>query len=309
MSDEHDTSDIESETDNVQPSDDDTPQDYTYWDPDEDEPDTPESEIAEGTDDEEGEAEEEPDEESEEEPAREAEESAVVKLADGSQVTVGELIKGHLRQSDYTRKSQEVASARKAVEAEASQLSKITQAFVDHLSGMIPAEPDHAMALRDPAAYTRAKAQYDAAISQVQKLIELGSQPKEVTDRMTQEQRRQVVQQENARLVEMFPEAGTQDGRRKFFEGVQEVANTLGFTDEELQQSTDHRLFALAHWAKQGMAAQKAKEAAKAKAKKAPPVTPQKPGDAGRKASKNSDAMRKLIRTGSFKDALAVDWE
>ena len=83
----------------------------------------------------------------------------------------------------------------------------------------------------------------------------------------------------------------------------------MGFTAQELQQATDHRLFKLAHWARKGMAAEKARAAAKAKAQAAPPVAPHKPGQGARAASGNAEAMRKLSRTGSLKDALAVDFD
>lgn len=292
------------------PTDDTAEIDYDYHDPDEDgapevteqtAPDevegdeevTPEAETPEGTP---------------EEPKR-ADATAKVTLADGTEVTVGELAKGHMRQSDYTRKTQEVAEIRQRVEADASRIESITQAFVDHLSSMIPDEPDHGLALRDPAAYTRQKAQHDAAVAQVKKLIELGSQPKEVKQAYSEADLQKQVAEESAKLVEAFPETATQEGKVKFWGEVSETAMELGFTAQELQQATDHRLFKLAHWARKGMAAEKAKAAAKAKAQAAPPVAPHKPGQGARAASGNAEAMRKLSRTGSLKDALAVDFD
>lgn len=305
-------------TDNADPSATDTPETWDYYDPDEDQ-DTVETPEAEGTEDEATETETEaetevaeevetPDEEADPEPKL-ATEDAVVQLADGETVTVKDLIAGQMRQADYTRKTQELGNQRKALEAEAQKLQGITEAFVEHLSNMVPPEPDAQLAYTDPTKYTQAKAQYDAAVAQVQKLIELGSQPKEITSNLTQEAHQRILQEENAKLVQRFPETGTKEGRAKFFNGIAEVADEFGFTTDELRQVTDHRVFTLAHWARIGLQAEQAKKAAKAKAQKAPPVAPRKPGQPAKKANRNAEAMRKLSRSGSIRDALAVDFE
>lgn len=313
MADEPDTLADAAGTDNVNPSDTDNAESWDYFDPDEDQ-DTEEAPVDEVTDDEADETEEQPEEDSEEtsedqseDEAPEAPETARVRLADGTTATVAELVQGNMRQADYTRKAQEVATRRKTLEADASRISDITQTFVDHLASLLPAEPDPQLVYSDPVKFSQQKAIYDQSLAQVQKLIELGGKPKEITDGIKAEDKKALVQQENMRLVEMFPETGTQEGREKFFGSVQQVANELGFTNEELSNSTDHRLFALAHWAKKGMEAEKARAKAKAKVQKAPPAPPNKPG--GQRQSGNRDAMAKLRRSGSIRDALAVDWD
>jgi len=320
MVDEPDTLPDDGGTDNVTPSNDDTPESWDYYDPDEDQ-DTEEVTEDEGTDDEEGETEEQPDaeegdeeseveqEETEEGEPTAADEKAVVKLSDGTETTVGELIKGHFRQTDYSRKTQELANTRKKVEAEATQIATITQTFVDHLSSMIPDPPDTGLAYSNPAQYTAQKAQYDAAMAKVNELIELGKKPKEVTDAMSDEDRRQRLTTENQKLAEMFPETGTQDGRQKFFGDLRGAAETVGFTPQELSGVSDHRLFALAHWAQKGMQAEKARKTVKQKAQKAPPVPQQKPGQSGKNGKSNRDAMSKLKKSGSIYDAMQIDFD
>lgn len=308
MSDETDTLPAGG-TDNVNLSDSDTPETWDYYDPDE-EQDTVEAQPDEGTDDEPGEAESQETEAEEEEPKASLEASldAVVTLADGTKTTVADLHKGYLRQADYTRKAQELSNDRNRLNADAKRLEGITQAFIDHLAAMVPQEPDAALALRDPGRYTAQKAQYDAAVAQVQKLIELGTQPKQITDAMTTQDRDRMLAEENGRLVDMFPATATQAGRQQFFTDVQEVANSLGYSTDDLRGVTDHRLFALAHWAKKGMDAEKAKAKAQAKVEKAPPATPRKPGQVGQ-GNRNAEAMRKFLKTRSRADALRVDWD
>ena len=55
------------------------------------------------------------------------------------------------------------------------------------------------------------------------------------------------------------------------------------------------------------MDAAKARQVAKAKVAAAP-TAPRKPG-APVQVAKNADAMKRLARSGSIKDALKVDWD
>lgn len=163
-------------TDSAELSEDDTPEDADYFDPDEDHE---EADDEAGTDDEpdeeEGEADtaEADDQEADAEPVY-ADEKAKVKLPDGTEAPVAELIQGNMRQQDYTRKTQELANDRKAVAADVERMQRITEAFVDHISALVPDAPDASLALSDPNAYTAQKAQHEAAMAQVQKLIEAG---------------------------------------------------------------------------------------------------------------------------------------
>lgn len=285
-------------TEPVEPHEDDTAEpEWDYFDPDED---TEEAQETAATD--EGAEPAEPEEaEPESEPAQ-------ISLPDGTQVTLDEAVKGYLRQADYTRKAQEVSQKRQALEADLQLVSGITEAFIDHLTKMVPQSPDPAMALRDPNGYVRAKAQYDAAMAQVQQLIELGKKPKEIGEKMSAAEKQQLVAQENALLAERFPVVATPQGRQKFFESAASAAQELGFSMDELSGVTDHRMFALAHWANEGLKAAKAREAAKAKVANVPPATPRKPGQPAQ-ANRNTEAMRKLARSGSIRDAVKIDWE
>ena len=294
---EDNTPDTGTEPDETQAPD--NAEEWTYFDPDTDQDtvDTPEPDATEDG----------PEETAEPEPV-EATHDAVVTLPDGAKVPVSEVLKGYQRQADYTRKSQELASQRKAMEANLQRIEGIQEAFVNHLTSLIPAEPNPALALSNPNAYTAQKAQYEAAMAQVQKLVEMGQQPKQIRDAMTAEMKSQIIAQENAQLAEKFPEVSTQQGRQKFFTKAAEAAQEIGFSMDELGAVTDHRMFALAHYAKIGMEAMKSRAAAKAKAAVAPPVSPRKPGQPVQTARSN-DAMKRLARSGSIRDALKVDWD
>ena len=280
----------------------DTTEDWNYYDPDEEDQDTEqgseEAVIEDGAD-------ETTAEEAEVVEAAEASADAVVTLHDGKKAKVSDLIAGNMRQDDYTRKTQETATERKAVRADAERIERITQSFIDHLSAMVPAAPDHALALRDPNGYIRQKAQHEAALAQVQKLIEIGDQPKQVSDAMTAHERDAMIADENRRLADRFPAVATEQGRQKFFAQAAEAAQEIGFSMDDLKGVTDHRMFVLAHYAKVGMEAMKAREVAKTKAQAAPPVAPRKPGQQGQ-ATGNADAMRRFNRNPTPRNAAAA---
>ncbi len=284
-------------TDSVTPESD-TADNTTYWDPDDDQ-DTPEAEPEPATD--------EGTEESTETEEAAPEQPAQIVLPDGTQVPLEEVTKGYLRQADYTRKVTEVATQRKALEADLQVTEGVIQTFIDHLTKMVPAAPDPAMAIRNPSGYVAAKAQYEAAMAQVQQLIEIGKQPKAIKEKLEQGDVQAKIAAENAALAEKIPMAATPEGRQKFFASAAEAAQHAGFSMDDLQGVTDHRLFVLAHWANEGLKAAKARETAKAKVANVPPAAPRKPGQPAQ-VNRNADAMKRLTRSGSIRDAVKVDW-
>ena len=318
MEDETDNTAQEAVTDNVNPSEADTGSEWDFFDPDEDQ-DSEEITDEESTEDEEAETEEEPEaaeaEESEDEPqeAAYADANAKVKLADGEEVTIADLISGRMMQADYSRKTQELSNQRRQVEADASKLEGITQAFVDHLSSLVPNEPDQSLIYSNPQEYSKQKAIYDNAMSQIQKLIEIGQQPKEVVNNLNQMDQQAAQRETQTALVQKIPTMGTREGFSKIMGEVSAAAQAVGFTSEDLQAAFSlpkgAALIELAYLASKGMAADKAMASAKAKAQKAPPAKPVKPGTAGRKAAGNREAMRRLAKSGRLDDALKVDFD
>ena len=306
---ETDNADPISETDNLESLD--------FYDPEEDNVE-PETEVR--TDDETQEAEAEvqevPEVEAEADPTEEESEQtteakldALVTLDDGTQKSVQDLIAGNMMQADYTRGKQDIANRREAVEAESQRIQGISEALVEHLTTMVPSEPDPQLALTNPNAYTAQRAQYDAAMATVQKLIETGSQAKESVSTLSEADHKARITEENRMLAMALPQTATADGRKEFFSDVASVAEKIGFSREDAQSIDDHRIFLMAHWAKKGMDAEAARTTAQEKVKAAPTASVRKPGQAARQANKNEAAMRKLEKTGSLADALAVDFE
>jgi hypothetical protein len=316
MIDEPDDTSLDGEvTDNVELSENDDLETLDYYDPDEDQDDVG-AQDEDGTDDEADEDDAEPengegeDQEADEpQAASDIADDVLVKLPDGSTVKFGDLKESPMLKADHTRKTQEISNLRKDVEADAQRMQRINEAFVSHISELVPAAPDRGLALTDPNAYVAQEAQYKAAMEQVQQLIALGDEPKSVAEAMSKDALARAQVEANTKLIEMFPEAAGGETRAKFFGEVAKAATEIGFSNEELSGNSDPRLFALAHWAQKGMDAEQAKAKAKAKVAKAPPANPRKPGQGVRKPSGNAAAMKQLSKSGSIHDAIKIDFD
>lgn len=297
MTDEPNTPDTG--TDNVDPEQTDTGESWDFFEPEEETEEAPEPEPTDdGTEETASEDEETPDET----PAA----SVEFTLPDGTKVDKDELVRGYQRQADYSRKTQEIANLKQSVTARATELDGIVAAFTEHLSALMPKEPSPELALSDPNAYVRAKAQHDAAKAQVQKLIEVGSKPKAVLGTLSAEDRTAKIAEEHRKMVSMFPQAGTKDGRQKFVDAASKAALDVGYSKTELQGVMDHRMVALAHWANIGMKSVEAAKAVREKAKATP--SPVKPGDAAQKVARRNPNRHKTF--GSIREAArALDFD
>lgn len=311
-------------TESAHTSDADTSPTWDYYDPDEDQ-DTVEAPVegeiesgeetdqtVEASDEEAGQS-----DEAAEDPAKPSDEPAAavkddikVPMPDGSELTLAELRNGYLRQSDYTRKTTEAAELKRTVEAQASRIERTVNTFAEFLASRIPPAPDYNLSVTDPGRFVREKAAHEAAVAQVAQILEMGGEAKAATSQLSQVDQQKAIERENAALLSAFPETAKPEGRKAFFGAAVETAKALGYSDEEIKGVIDHRLFALSYWASKGMAASKAAEQAKAKVQNVPPVTaaPKRPAVTA-KAQQNRDAMKRLSRTGSIKDALAIDFD
>lgn len=304
----------DSGTDQATPDQADTAPEWDYYDPDEDTVEDPANEATDdGTTDEYEDPEEDVDEadegEGEQEDTDEAEEPAAetFKLANGETVTRDELLSGYLRQSDYTRKTTEVSTRRKAVEAEAQHLSGLFESAVDFFTAMVPDPPDDSLAATNPGQHYAQRVAYENGLRAVKHMRDMAGQTRRSTEAMTNDQRREMAAAENAKLAQAIPETATQQGREKFFGAVSEAAQFYGFTEQEMNSTLDSRIFRMAHDAAQWRRSQAKREKAKVKVQSAPNVPPRPAGKG--KPAKNREAMQRLNQSGSIRDAMKVDFD
>jgi len=227
---------------------------------------------------------------------------------DGEEVEVplDELINGYSRQSDYTKKTQELAEERKAIQAERDQLKEVEQERVQyaHLLKALqdsleaePAEPDwDKLYQENPAQFAYVKHKWDseakarqsqraAVRSEQERVMKLAQQEAERTMRST-------IEAEEARLPEVIPE--WKDAKRRETEWAA-IKATFGDGVDTVTEAAGKAILRDAWLYRQGRA--------KAPAKVAPTL---RPGAPVQKTPDVTKARERLARTGRIDDAASL---
>jgi len=236
---------------------------------------------------------------------------AMVTLANGEKVKFADLKESPMLKAHFTRTMQELGNQRRSVGEQATRITGIVDAFTDYLSQQIPDEPSYELAFTDANEYTRQKVIRDAALARVQGLIELGTKAK-AESRQLEDAELQTARAEAAQKVaDQLPFLRDPVKARQFDKDIAETAARIGYSQEDLSRMTDPRLFLLAHYATEGLRAEAAKQKVQQKVQAAPQVTPAK--KAQQKGNpdfiRNKEAMRRLAKSGSIHDAMAIDFD
>jgi hypothetical protein len=235
---------------------------------------TPETEEAKPTEEEESqpieedesfeeESEEEEEPEGEEESAEtegEEEEELYAVTVNGEEVAVSldELLSGYSRQSDYTRKTQEIASDRKDIESlqqkynsEMSTIQQERQHYMEALQGIITNSAEgltkysdvdwENLKETDPIEFVTKREELRQSQEKVQALQREQYQTQQRHQHEAQKMRANIVQEEFGKLVEKLPEWGEEDKQKEIASSIRSYASTQGFTEEELNSLVDHR--------------------------------------------------------------------
>ena len=297
-----------------------------------------EPEEAEETDEaeeaEEEESEDISDDESEESEEEEAEDEEVEETAlytvrvngEDVEVTEDELVRGYSRQSDYTKKTQELAEYRKQLDngaqhlqSEIAQTQAARQEYVNALSQAI--ESNYGIArqfentdwerlkVEDREEYLTKRDEYREVQDKIRDLQSKQGQAYEQQNREMQAQHQKVLQEEHAKMVQILPEWGEPETQRAIAKSIGEFALSRGYTQEELHQLVDHRSILVLMEAKAfaDMQGKQLKARAK-KVKNKPKVV--RSSAKKEKADKNKDIrtkqMRRLQETGRVQDAAGL---
>jgi len=291
---------------------------------------TEEEESTEETQDES--LEEESEEELEEESTEDADESeseeevlyAVTINGEEHTIPLDELIKGYSRQSDYTRKTQELSEQRKSIEAnqsqwnaEVQQIQAERQQYVSALQNVIEnsmgsldqfATVDWDTLKNDnPLEYITKRDEYREAQDKVRQAQFQQQQAQQAYQQESQQNHRRVLQEEHGKLVAALPEWGEQETRQKLSGDIKEYALSQGYTTEEISSLIDHRSLMTIYKA---MKYDKASSPSvvKKKVKNKPRVirsgSPRTKSDENK--TKRTAQMKRLRGTGHINDASAL---
>ena len=277
------------------------------------------------------EAEEESEEESEEEEFDEDEQEEVEEVysvkVDGEEIEVNldELIKGYSRQSDYTRKTQELASERNQMaelqqqwaneisqaQAERQQyISALGQVIQNQMAGLEQYARINWEQLReeDPIAFVTKKEEFRDAQERVRQAQAQQYQEQQRQEAEIEKVRKLAVQEEYKRLVEAVPEWGDSDKRGKIASEISSYAIEQGFTQQELKDLIDHRSLIVLMKAQKYDALQKSDVKAK-KVKNKPKVVRSGKGSNKKQdtaRSKRIASMKRLKQSGKPEDAASL---
>jgi hypothetical protein len=272
------------------------------------------------------ESEEESDEESEVE--EEVEELYTVTVnGEEHKVPLEELVKGYSRQSDYTKKTQEVAEYRRGAEAaiqqaqqEIHQTQQFRQQYIDAASAVVQERYGKWHELENNTDWTRLKAEdREEYLTKKSEQADLESSITQETERVKKASEQQQYEQEQAqkqlvvaerqKLEAIIPEWRNPEFRSKVGKDLTEFALSQGFSRQEMEQLSDHRSLLVLMQAKAFQEMQNAQVTTKAKKtkKKLKMVssgTGKKKGEDSKK--KRAAQMKRLKETGHVDDSVAL---
>ena len=268
------------------------------------------------------EVEEESEEESEETEGEEEEELYAVTV-NGEEVGVSldELLSGYSRQSDYTRKTQEIANDRKEMESlqqqynsEIAQIQQERQQYMDALTNVMQgsmgelekfANVDwNALRENDPIEYVTTREQYREAQEKNQGLQNEQARAAQTQQAQMQKAQQEMLQVEKGKLIEALPDWGEPEKQKELATNLQSYAKEQGFTADELNSLIDHRSILVLLKAQKYDQLQKSNVKSK-KLKNKPKVIRAGTGTNTAKSdkSKRTAQMKRLRGTGHIDDA------
>jgi hypothetical protein len=253
-----------------------------------------------------------------EEPEGDESEQPVTVEIDGKPVTLAELEKGYLRQSDYTKKTTELAAQRQAVTTELSQVQQERAQYAQALeqanallAQLKPQEPDwNALYQADPAQYAAAREMWRSYHEQ-QSAVEQQRQAVAARGQADQTKAaRDFVEQQRGKLTEALP--AWNDPKVASAERAQilDWGKANGFSEAELSTIADHRAVVTMRKAMLFDRAQAARQTLKpgqqAPTSKVKPATPGAAATRPNSVSESTRAKQRLAKTGKVQDAAAA---
>jgi len=182
------------------------------------------------------------------EPATAADD-ALVTLDDGSQVTVKELRRSFLRESDYTKKTTAVKAERDELESQRQQLLERAQAIIAQRDLIleiqqknIPEMPDSSMLDADPIGYWQQRTAHEEAVAKFQSLKQAKEREAALMAQEMQAQKQQAVARERELLLQKRPELKDPEKLKTVASEMADVLNReYGLSPEDYQELADHR--------------------------------------------------------------------
>jgi hypothetical protein len=229
------------------------------------------------------------------------------------EVDLDELIKGYSRTSDYTKKTQNLAEQRKAVESERTKIdeaAKLRDTYAQRLQVIEqmltqPTEDLTALKDNDPVGYAIRVAEN---MEREKQLAAVRAERESVQARQVaenQERLKSHIAQEAERLRSAIPDFSDEVKGEVIRKEIRDYAKSVGWSDQELSQVYDHRAVLTLYRAMQFDKLQKSKPAVQKRVAEAPKSLA--PGVGSPRLDKDGEMVKKLTKqlkqTGRPRDA------
>lgn len=229
------------------------------------------------------------------------------------EVDLDELIKGYSRTSDYTKKTQNLAEQRKAVESERTKIeeaAKLRDTYAQRLQVIEqmltqPTEDLTALKDNDPVGYAIKVAEN---MEREKQLAAVRAERESVQARQVaenQERLKSHIAQEAERLRSAIPDFSDEVKGEVIRKEIRDYAKSVGWSDQELSQVYDHRAVLTLYRAMQFDKLQKSKPAVQKRVAEAPKSLA--PGVGSQHLDKDGEMVKKLTKqlkqTGRPRDA------
>lgn len=234
---------------------------------------------------------------------------AEVKRRDGTAVTVKELLDSEFRQSDYTRKTQDMARDRDELKSERERSNQTAQELnqqLQTLQAWVSASKPQPPSDTNPLAFIEYQRQEKAWEQGQEWLASNQKQFEEAQKAQYEEAERKYLAKEETQLVEKFPAMADPAKKETFKAEMAKFLAPYGYSAEDVKNATDHRAILIARdlmrakrlQAKAGQTKQKVEGKPKM-------VTKTRRGPSAESKNKQVRAER-LKERGHFDDAVAV---
>jgi len=174
------------------------------------------------------------------------------------EVTAEELAKGYSRQSDYTKKTQELSEYRKQLDQaaqfyqnEITQTQETRQQYIGALSTAIETNMSsltkyentdwERLKTENMEDYLAKRDEYREAQTNIDKLKQNYQQESAKQEEEYKQQYSQTIQEEHAKLVSILPAWAEPEKQKAIAGEIRDFALSKGYTQEELNQLVDHR--------------------------------------------------------------------
>ena len=239
---------------------------------------------------------------------------------DGEEITIEELRSGHLRQKDYTRKTQELAENRKAMEAqyqeierERAEYAQLLPAMAERIQQAAEQEPDwDTLYDTDPVMAAKAERQWrkeqEARTAQLQAVQAEQQRMQQIAAQKQQQMQQSYLEQQRHILPDIIPEWRDKKVAATEATQIRDFLLGEGFSEQDVSGMSNAKLVKLARKAMLYDRGETRANEVKAKPKK-PRAKILKSGSRASQPKRTSaaqEAQNRARKTGRVNDAAAA---